>query len=136
MVHFSDHEGYYSAYKYIRKFDEDVFHSHNHPNLQEIGSPRTSSCQQAYRRKRSQSSGNSCTSETNKHSENNRSVAKIKNFQILMYPSLLRSMKLKIKHLFLRWQTNRMSKAKKIWRSISYLARQGLSMSYCSRPGK
>ena len=78
MVHFSDHEGYYSAYKYIRKFDEDVFHSHNHPNLQEIGSPRTSSCQQAYRRKRSQSSGNSCTSETNKHSENNRSVAKIK----------------------------------------------------------
>ena len=78
QVHFSDHEGYYSAYKYICKFDQDVFHSANHPNLQEIGSPRTSVCQQAYRRKRSRPLGNCSTSQANKQSENDRSVAKIK----------------------------------------------------------
>ena len=78
VVHFSDHEGYYSAYKYVCKFDQNVFHSDNHPNLQEIGSPKTSLCQQAYRRKRSRSSGSSSTSQTNKESENDHRVAKIK----------------------------------------------------------
>ena len=57
VVYFSDHEGYYSAYKYVCKFDQEVFHSDNHPNLQEIGSPHTSVCQKAYRQKRSQASG-------------------------------------------------------------------------------
>ena len=33
VVHFYDHEGYYSAYKYVCKFDQGVFHSENHPNL-------------------------------------------------------------------------------------------------------
>ena len=41
VVHFPDHDGYYSAYKYICKFDGDVFHSDNHPNINEIGSPKT-----------------------------------------------------------------------------------------------
>lgn len=52
-VHFSDHEGYYSAYKYICKYDKNVYHSPNHPNLDEVGSPQTKNCQRAYRQRRS-----------------------------------------------------------------------------------
>ena len=40
-VHFSHHDGYYSAYWYISKYDENIFHSTGHPNLDEVGSPRT-----------------------------------------------------------------------------------------------
>ena len=78
VVHFSDHEGYYSAYKYVCKFDQEVFHSDNHPNLQEIGSPHTSVCQKVYRQKRSQASGTSSTSHTSNQSKNGQRVAKIK----------------------------------------------------------
>ena len=53
VVNFSDHDGYYSAYKYICKYDDNVYHSPNHPNLDEIGSPQTKNCQKAYREKRS-----------------------------------------------------------------------------------
>ena len=53
IVNFSDHEGYYSAYCYISKYDETVFHSRGHPNLDEVGSPRTKRCQQSYRKRRS-----------------------------------------------------------------------------------
>ena len=52
-VHFSDHDGYYSAYRYISKYDENIFHSTGHPNLDEVGSPRTENCQKAYRKRRS-----------------------------------------------------------------------------------
>jgi hypothetical protein len=45
-VNFSDHDGYYTAYRYISKSDDMVFHSTRHPNLDEICSPRTKGCQQ------------------------------------------------------------------------------------------
>ena len=53
MVNFTDHDGYYSAYKYICKYDDNVYHSPNHPNLNEIGSPKTKNCHKAYRERRS-----------------------------------------------------------------------------------
>ncbi len=137
QVHFSDHEGYYSAYKYICKFDQDVFHSANHPNLQEIGSPRTSVCQQAYRRKRSRPLGNCSTSQANKQSENDRSVAKIKKLSNIEVSEFITKHEiLKTKHLFWRRRTNSMSKVKEIWRNLFYLVHQSLSMSWCSRLGK
>ena len=50
VVNFSDHhETYYSAYKYITKTDPHVIHSQNHPDLQEIGSPKTKKCIKAYK---------------------------------------------------------------------------------------
>lgn len=52
-VHFSDkHDSYYSAYKYVTKADENVHCSPDHPNLKEIGSPKTNKCISAYRDKR------------------------------------------------------------------------------------
>ena len=45
-MNFSDHDGYYTAYRYISKSDENVYHSPNHPNLEEIGSPKTKNCLQ------------------------------------------------------------------------------------------
>ena len=51
-VHFSaSHDSYYYAYKYISKSDEEVFKSPGHPNLDDIGSPRTKKCIAAYRKK-------------------------------------------------------------------------------------
>ena len=32
-VHFSDHDEYYSAYWYITKYDENIFHSTEQPNF-------------------------------------------------------------------------------------------------------
>lgn len=50
MLHFSEsHDNYYSAYKYITKSDGEVFHSNEHPNLKDIGSPKTKNCVKAYR---------------------------------------------------------------------------------------
>lgn len=53
-LNFSDHDGYYTAYKYVNKCDDKVFLSTGHPNLDEIGSPRTKHCQQTYRKRRSE----------------------------------------------------------------------------------
>ena len=53
VVNFSDHDGYYTAYRYISKSDENVYHSPNHPNLEEIGSPKTKNClQRTYHQRR------------------------------------------------------------------------------------
>lgn len=53
VVNFSDHDGYYTAYRYISKSDENVYHSPNHPNLDEIGSPKTKNClQRTYHQRR------------------------------------------------------------------------------------
>ena len=57
-VNFSDHDGYYTAYRYISKSDDMVFHSTGHPNLDEIGSPRTKRCQQTYRKRRCEKKSN------------------------------------------------------------------------------
>ena len=52
LVNFSDfHQNYYTELKYIFKKDTNIFLSSNHPNLQEISSPKTSKCLSALRRK-------------------------------------------------------------------------------------
>ena len=57
VVNFSDsHHNYYTALKYISKRDTNIFLSPNHPNLQEMSSPKTSKCLSALRRKRAHSS--------------------------------------------------------------------------------
>ncbi len=65
-VNFSDHDGCYTAYQYIRKEDDMVYHSTGHPNLDEVGSPRTKRCQEFYRKRRwdKTSEGNSCHGST------------------------------------------------------------------------
>jgi hypothetical protein len=41
IVNFSDHDGYHTAYQYIKKYDNEVYHSTGNPNLDEVGSPKT-----------------------------------------------------------------------------------------------
>ena len=50
-VNFSDHDGYYTAYQYIRKEDDMVYHSTGHPNLDEVGFPRMKRCQEFYHKR-------------------------------------------------------------------------------------
>ena len=52
-VHFSDnHDNYIAAYRYVCKTDDQVFHSVSHPDLNEIGSPKTKNSTKAYRESR------------------------------------------------------------------------------------
>ena len=52
QVHFWDaHDNHWSAFKYITKSDPNIFLSSNHPNMQEMSSPKTKVCVQANRRK-------------------------------------------------------------------------------------
>ena len=54
-VNFSEgHDHYYSAFKYVTKEDKDFFVSEGHPNLQEIGSPKTKKCLSEYRKTQKQ----------------------------------------------------------------------------------
>ena len=51
-VNFSSrHDYYYSAYQYVVKEDSEVFHSRGHPDLSNVGPPRTSKCIRANRDK-------------------------------------------------------------------------------------
>ena len=51
-VNFSEStENYYGAYRYVCKTDEDVTHSSNHPDLKDIGSPKTKKSMKAYQEK-------------------------------------------------------------------------------------
>ena len=53
-VHFAENEvGYYSAYRYVWKHDNEVFHSENHPNLTEAGSPGTENALHGYAKRHS-----------------------------------------------------------------------------------
>ena len=52
VVNFCDHDGYYTAYKYVKKHDTMVYHSTEHPNLDEVASPKTKRCQQFYLKRR------------------------------------------------------------------------------------
>ena len=57
LVNFSDsHHNYYTALSYISERDTNIFLSPNHPNLQEMSSPKTSKCLSALRTKRAHSS--------------------------------------------------------------------------------
>ena len=52
VVSFSDSHDYYaSAFHYVTKEDQYFIRSDNHPDLSEVGSPRTKVCTQAYRAK-------------------------------------------------------------------------------------
>lgn len=52
ILHFSSsHDMYDTAFKYVCKSDKDVFLSPNHPNLMEIGSPKTKKCVKVFRDK-------------------------------------------------------------------------------------
>ena len=75
-VHFSEHENYYSTYKYVCKTDNEVFLSEGHPNLDELGSPRTKSCHKSYAKKRaSASNGDNTSSKKKKVSLSNSDVS-------------------------------------------------------------
>ena len=52
----TSHQNYYTALKYIFKRDANIFLSSNHPDLQEMSSPKASKCLSALRRKRAHSS--------------------------------------------------------------------------------
>ena len=70
-INFSDHhDNYYSAYKYVTKEDTHVQHSKKHPDLSNIGSPKTKLSTRAYResRKRKQNEQN----EQNKEAKNKK----------------------------------------------------------------
>ena len=43
------HETYYTAYKCVRKKDYHVIQNQNHPDLQEVHSPKTKNCIKAYK---------------------------------------------------------------------------------------
>lgn len=52
VANFSEsHDNYYAAFKYISKSDKNVYLSDGHPNLKEIGSPKTKHSTRAYRKK-------------------------------------------------------------------------------------
>jgi len=57
-VHFSDDHSasYYAAYKYITKTDTMVHHSFAHPNLKEVGSPKTKKCMAGNRQRTEEAS--------------------------------------------------------------------------------
>jgi len=53
VVHFAENDGeYHSAYKYVCKSDNAVFHSEGHPNLAEVGSPPTKKAMRGYHKRR------------------------------------------------------------------------------------
>ena len=69
-VNFSEgHDNYYAAYRYIKKMDEEVYHSEGHPNLSEIGSPRTKNSTKALREKRKQARERNNETNTNSETE-------------------------------------------------------------------
>ena len=72
VAHFSDHDGYYTAYKYISKCDEKSNHSLNHPNLNEIGSPKTKNFQRAYCQRPSGSQAGTNTGQNNLEPDSKR----------------------------------------------------------------
>ena len=62
--HFSDqHDNYIAAYKYVSKTDKQVIHSMNHPDLSEVGAPKTEKSTKVYResRKRARDTKKDCT---------------------------------------------------------------------------
>ena len=64
VVNFSDnHDNYYSEYKYISKEDPEIYHSTNHPNLDDVSSPRTKKSTQAYRQSRKSKAAENLDSE-------------------------------------------------------------------------
>ena len=71
VLNFSDsHDHYISAYRYVCKEDQHVAHSPGHPDLSEVGSPRTKTSIAAFRRKRREPTPASATTEASSSSTN------------------------------------------------------------------
>ena len=64
VIHFSEHENYDSAFRYINKYDTEIYLSSERPNLQKIDTPNTKHCHKTYARRRSEASGSSNVSNT------------------------------------------------------------------------
>ena len=81
VLHFSEsHDNYYTAYKYICKTDVDVFKSFNHPNLDNIGSPKTKTCIKSYRNKHklvNEQNKTNCTEQNNEIQQNKKQKLKL-----------------------------------------------------------
>ena len=83
VVNFSDHDQYIYAYRYVCKADRNVAHSDNHPDLSQVGSPRTkastAALREACRKRKSETIFNqgSIARQTNKRTRriNNLEVA-------------------------------------------------------------
>ena len=74
------HDHYYSAYKYLCKSDKMLYHSTRHPNLQDIGSPKTKKCIKAYREKRKQN--NNTTEQSAAETKSKAKVRRLSNFDV------------------------------------------------------
>ena len=64
VIHFSEHENYYSTFRYISKYDTEIYLSSEHPTHQKIDSPNTKHCHKLYARPRSEASSSSKVSNT------------------------------------------------------------------------
>ena len=82
VVNFSDHEGYYTAYQYINKYDDKVYHSTGHPDLHEIGSPKTKRCQQLYRKRRGDKMNEPTEENTAECSTSSKRKRKLSNLEV------------------------------------------------------
>ena len=105
VLHFSNaHDNYHSAYQYVTKQDTKVFLSPNHPNLSEIGSPRTKTCIRVYResRKRKQNEN------TNAQHEKSLKKALCVTCQLSIYSYMLKGVTCGVKNiLFYHFNTLR-----------------------------
>ena len=82
VLNFSqNHDNYYSAFKYVCKDDNDVFLSPGHPNLKEIGSPKTKKCIQAFRenarKRKSDATGGESSSTCNEKKDKIRRLSNL-----------------------------------------------------------
>ena len=83
VLHFSEkRDNYYTAYKYVCKSDEDVFLCENHPNLEEIGSPATTKCINAYRLSRKRQINEEGASNTQNKPENSGKIRRLSNLEV------------------------------------------------------
>ena len=79
-VHFSnEHDNYYQAYRYVTKSDTSVFHSENHPNLQNMGAPRTAQCVRATRMRRAAANN---TDEVEEAQQPQAKVQRLSNLEV------------------------------------------------------
>ena len=83
VLNFSDsHDNYYTAYKYVTKKDPEVYLSPGHPNLEEIGSPRTSKCVRAYRSASRKRSSSTPMGKNNEKAKKPINIKRISNLEV------------------------------------------------------
>ena len=80
MLNFSDSHNYYiAAYRYICKTDNQVYHSDGHPDLSDVGSPRTKKSTAAYRHSRKRIQQSKDEGDTGSHKP--KLAKKLSNFE-------------------------------------------------------